>query len=450
MAQISRLKEAEIANGNLIDADDLGTEFDSLVSESNSQDTRISNLESGNVTISGVKTFTSDIKINGIDERTNNGGIDVDGVTCKDGYINIALTGAQIASVDTGTDVVTTSSAHGLTSAQPIKFITTGTLPGGLSTGTVYYPSVLSTTTFEVYTDSGLSSQVDITSSGSGSHEISSDPASPSDGDVWYNTADDELKVQINGSTATVTTSSVGWAKGHIAGGHIKYESATEVVIPSGFKCRDDSNTVNIDVTSDITIDISTSTGSAVVNALMNGLTESSNQWYYIWVIAKAGGADPAGILTTSSSDVTTMPTDYLYHRLLGVVRNESGNFIPFDCKGSWDCPEYIYNVGSPLATATAGITNVLDGGTATTWTAVDCSSFIPPLSTMGYFDRPAQSGNDYLGQIRPTGETHDGLSFKSSGKAWMRTNSSQSIDYKWSTGTYDITVLGFALTELN
>lgn len=45
MSQISRLHDTEIANGNLIDATHLNAEFDQLVSESNSQDTRLTSAE---------------------------------------------------------------------------------------------------------------------------------------------------------------------------------------------------------------------------------------------------------------------------------------------------------------------------------------------------------------------------------------------------------------------
>jgi hypothetical protein len=63
MAQISRLKEAEISNGNIINADDLESEFDQLLGESNSQDNRITMLESGTYTFTGNKTFASPIVI---------------------------------------------------------------------------------------------------------------------------------------------------------------------------------------------------------------------------------------------------------------------------------------------------------------------------------------------------------------------------------------------------
>jgi hypothetical protein len=58
-AQISRLKDPEISNGNSINASDLGVEFNQLVNESNSQDTRLNTIEGSNQTLSGVKMFAS-------------------------------------------------------------------------------------------------------------------------------------------------------------------------------------------------------------------------------------------------------------------------------------------------------------------------------------------------------------------------------------------------------
>ncbi|HEY9685475.1 MAG TPA: hypothetical protein V6C52_00720 [Coleofasciculaceae cyanobacterium] len=89
MSQISRLRDAEISNGNLINADDIDTELNQLVSESNSQDTRLTNIESNTLTIGGVKSFSSAPKMDQIDERTGNAGVTIDSVLHKDGYIKV-------------------------------------------------------------------------------------------------------------------------------------------------------------------------------------------------------------------------------------------------------------------------------------------------------------------------------------------------------------------------
>jgi hypothetical protein len=65
LAQITRLRTAQIANGNVINAADIGAELDQLVNESNSQDTRITTIESGTLTITGAKTFSGATIFNG-------------------------------------------------------------------------------------------------------------------------------------------------------------------------------------------------------------------------------------------------------------------------------------------------------------------------------------------------------------------------------------------------
>lgn len=71
------------------------------------------------------------------------------------------------------TDLLTTI-GHGLTAGTPIRFTTTTTLPGGLSTGTTYYviASGLTADNFKVSATSG-GSTVDITSTGTGTHSWS-------------------------------------------------------------------------------------------------------------------------------------------------------------------------------------------------------------------------------------------------------------------------------------
>ncbi len=106
MSQISRLRDAEISNGNLINADDIDAELNQLVSESNSQDTRLTSLESSAMTIAGVKTFSAAPKTDQIDERTADTGVTIDSVLHKDGYIKVSPTAgyAPSASGELGYD----------------------------------------------------------------------------------------------------------------------------------------------------------------------------------------------------------------------------------------------------------------------------------------------------------------------------------------------------------
>lgn len=63
---------------------------------------------------------------------------------------NLNLVTATVSSVNTGTEEMTTSAAHGLTTGDAIAF---PTAVGGLTAGTVYYASVVSSTVFKVCAD---------------------------------------------------------------------------------------------------------------------------------------------------------------------------------------------------------------------------------------------------------------------------------------------------------
>jgi hypothetical protein len=100
MSQISRLRDAEISNGNLINADDIDVELNQLVAESNSQDSRLSTVESSALTFNGIKTFSSAPKTDQIDERSLDAGIIIDGVLHKDGAIRVPGTAGYMPAVN--------------------------------------------------------------------------------------------------------------------------------------------------------------------------------------------------------------------------------------------------------------------------------------------------------------------------------------------------------------
>jgi hypothetical protein len=81
--------------------------------------------------------------------------------------------------VDTASDVITTSAAHGLTDSDVVQFTSSGTLPAGLSQATDYSVVTKSTTQFKVRPVLGglmrsVGHDIDITSTGSGTHSLSS------------------------------------------------------------------------------------------------------------------------------------------------------------------------------------------------------------------------------------------------------------------------------------
>ena len=84
-----------------------------------------------------------------------------------DGQIGAALTASS--AVNAATNQITLT-AHGLTTGDPITITADsgGTLPGGLTAGTLYYALVVDADTFSVMTTSTGSTAIDLTSTGSG------------------------------------------------------------------------------------------------------------------------------------------------------------------------------------------------------------------------------------------------------------------------------------------
>jgi hypothetical protein len=92
-----------------------------------------------------------------------------------DGAVNVpgsAFLGlAQTATINVATPAVITVAASPV-SGTAVIFSTTGTLPTGLTAGTIYYASKINATTFNVSTSSTLSPLVATSNSGSGTHTV--------------------------------------------------------------------------------------------------------------------------------------------------------------------------------------------------------------------------------------------------------------------------------------
>lgn len=95
MAQLSRLHTAEMQDGEDVLASIFNDEFDQLVAESNSQDTRITAVEDIDTTANTwtqTQTFSAasdPIKTNIISEQTSATGVTIDSVLHKDGFIRV-------------------------------------------------------------------------------------------------------------------------------------------------------------------------------------------------------------------------------------------------------------------------------------------------------------------------------------------------------------------------
>jgi hypothetical protein len=219
MSQISRLKDAEISNGNLINADDIDTEFNQLIAESNSQDTRLTDIESNAVTLAGVKTFSSNPKTNGIDERTAAAGVTIDSVRCKDGMVMVAGTPASGGEIGyasnrltyhNGTSVITLPNGDGV---QSVSVISANPNAGASDRGTFYVCS--GTFTFGIAAASGLNAYwyIYIRNEGSGVVTIDPNAAETIDLATTMNVYPGEtiMVIRIGSSTFRTMNRAKGW-----------------------------------------------------------------------------------------------------------------------------------------------------------------------------------------------------------------------------------------------
>jgi hypothetical protein len=139
-----------------------------------------------------------------------------------------------------------------------------------------------------------------------------------------------------------------------------------------------------------VTIDI-TQNG---VNGLDVGQV-APNQWYYVWVISR-GPSQTAGLLSLSP-DSPILPQSYHYLAFAGAIQTDgAGNFNSFN------------QVGKTVA---RNAVCVLNSGTASVPTAVDCSSALPK--------KAVKAIGDYSLNLGAGGGR---------GEGWLRSRSNQGV----------------------
>jgi hypothetical protein len=232
------------------------------------------------------------------------------------------------------------------------------------------------------------------------------------------------------------------YSKNEVDGLEVEFVDSDNVKINTGF-CRSDDDSTNIDVDSLLNVDI-TASGA---NGLDTG-SQANSTWYSIWVIYNPTTDTVAGLFSTSTTS-PTLPAGYTKKRRVGWVRNYSlGNFIPFSCTGRGKMRKY----------ASGGnITQPLSGGTATSYTTIDLSDYIPPTSRMAILDVEIENTvDDVEKRVRlvtpPFNSYGIGFSTRIYGHAErgtyqcsLGTNASREIQYRVDTnGSTNIYVHGY------
>lgn len=183
------------------------------------------------------------------------------------------------------------------------------------------------------------------------------------------------------------------------------------------------------DTAGNITIDCNTGTGA---NCIDTGSLAAST-WYYIWVIFSPSTAAEAGLLSLSST-APTLPSGYTLYRRVGFCRTTADTEIRDFHTNAYG--RHYYDT----------YYQILTNGTQTSFTAVDCSTLVPPTSTL-FIGFMSTNDNDPTTAIklRATGDTNFQSNVYSSitgatnvttiSTVMQPTNSSQSVDYLVDTG---------------
>jgi hypothetical protein len=208
-------------------------------------------------------------------------------------------------------------------------------------------------------------------------------------------------------------------------------------------ECRDSTDSVNVINPSPLTVDISTSGAGGLDTG-----SEAANTLYTCYIISGSSGV--AGILSTNQT-TPTLPAGYQYFRRVGAVRNNSSsNILNFTQEGNANNRRMVYLTNETTL-------RVLTNGSATSYTAVSLSAFMPVTSTAPIlaFNYEADDKNDFA-TLRPTGSSLTDLGFKihlqgdknreGYGVIEPITNAAQSLDYQVEDNDdeLDLSVIGY------
>jgi len=122
--------------------------------------------------------------------------------------------------------------------------------------------------------------------------------------------------------------------------------------------------------------------------------SEAANTWYSLWAIHNPTTVTTAGLLSTSAT-APTMPSGYTKKRRVGWIRNDaSSNFLKCYWEGNWVWFD--------------DRVQVLSGGTAATYTDLDCSSAASPTSSQLYLYHQTSRTASSSMKIRRNGSSGD------------------------------------------
>lgn len=275
---------------------------------------------------------------------------------------------------------------------------------------------------------------------------------------VWWNSTDDKPKAATVTSTETFAFESDLYPDGYIHGPqpHIIPDTddnlVTQVRVPNGLTCLDDTNSNLITVTANLDVDLSNPNGALGLDAG----TLAANQHRYLWLCEGTSGV--TAVLSQSDTS-PTLPTGYTTRKRrlpFPVQGADASNLRNQEIVHGWPYTPYIR-----LRDRAAGV--ALSSGSATTQTAISLSNFVPAIaatvsvrtelsitaagSKSAKLFRRNGSGAGYEVVFTETAATDRNERQEN----WIDTDSSQNIGYICSSAdaNLDVRVTGYTIQEL-
>ena len=176
--------------------------------------------------------------------------------------------------------------------------------------------------------------------------------------------------------------------------------------------------------------------------------SEASNTIYFAWAMGKADGTSTIMFSTSNSSP--TMGA-YTFKALIPgffIRNNASSNIIPFAITAGWGLgmTRYQFTIPTTLLfpSTSVGATNVLNGGTSTSWSTIALTSYMPSTAIVAILGWQPASGSDVI-QLRTNSTLANTTEVQDASFPIEMYAPSQAIDYQRvnGSGTQYIDLMG-------